>query len=414
MSLPPRAKPADFSVATANSPTRMAALLAPMSPSKCLRRVLVGSAATFLALVGTGLPTLAQKTAVKPDHVLWRNQRGQMNTVVGAVSENSLTNVVVDTGTSTRKLDTLAVERVEFGDVPASYSDAQTYLARGDIENAAASFTLAAGDASARPIVRAHARLSAAQAWLKRGANDRSALDKAKKDCELFLSEFATSRDVPEARLLLGRLQRLSGDAAGAASTYSALYKEGTSGTAGYPPRLSFQAGLDAGEAFLAQKDAPKARELYLGLDAALGTALAALADNDPLRPLFTSIQSEARLGEGYCLLASGSLSQAKTFFQGQISAAEKQAARRFGARLGLGEALLAEGSARAAQLEFAQVSAIDHTDQDRTARALVGLAESALALNAKNDAKLWLEAVRSQHGDTPAALRAQELLQKL
>ncbi|MEQ1894718.1 MAG: hypothetical protein ABL998_19420, partial [Planctomycetota bacterium] len=138
------------------------------------------------------------------------------------------------------------------------------------------------------------------------------------------------------------------------------------------------------------------------------------LADNDPLRPLFTSIQSEARLGEGYCLLASGSLSQAKTFFQGQISAAEKQAARRFGARLGLGEALLAEGSARAAQLEFAQVSAIDHTDQDRTARALVGLAESALALNAKNDAKLWLEAVRSQHGDTPAALRAQELLQKL
>jgi TolA-binding protein len=393
----------------------MAAFFAPMSPSNCLRRVLLGSAATFLALAGTGLPAQAQKTATaKPDHVLWRNQRGQTNTVVGTVTENSLANVAIDTGTSQRKLDALAVERVEFGDVPQSYADAETYLARGDIDNAAASFTLAAGDAAARPVVRARARLSAAQAWLRRGASDRSALDKAKKDCEQFLAEFAGNREAPEARLLLGRLQRLSGDSKTAAETYLALYKEVAAGTPGYPPRLSFQAGLRTGEAYLATKDAAKARELFLGLDAALGAALAALGDNDPLRPLFTSLQSEARLGEGYCLLASGSLSQAKTFFQSQVTAAEKQAARRFGARLGLGEALLAEGNARAAELEFAQVSAIDHTDQDRTARALVGLAESALALNARNDAKLWLETVRTQHGDTPAALRAQELLQKL
>jgi TolA-binding protein len=392
----------------------MAAFFAPMSPWKSLGRALVGSTATVLALAFAGAPSEAQKAPSKPDHVLWKNQRGQSNTVVGTVSENSLTHVVIDTTSTQRKLDALTVERVEFGDVPQSYADAQTYLTRGDIENAAAMFSLAAGDAAARTVVRAHARLSAAQAWLRRGASDRSALDKAKKDCEQFLAEFGTNRDAPEARLLLGRLQRLSGDVASAAQTYQALYGEAAAGTAGYPARISFQAGLRAGEALLAGKDAAKARELFLGLDAALGTALPALADNDPLRPLFTSLQSEARLGEGYCLLASGSLSQAKTFFQSQITAAEKQPARLFGARLGLGEALLAEGSARAAQLEFAQVSAIDHTDQDRTARALVGLAESALALSAKADAKLWLETVRTQHADTPAALKAQELLQKL
>lgn len=404
----------DFPVASRSTPTRMAALLAPMRPSKSLRRTVLGTSATLLALVSLAVSGTAQKGGGKPDHVLWRNQRGQSNTVVGTVTENSLANVVVDTASSQRKLDALAIERVEFGEVPQSYADAQTYLARGDIENAAAKFTLAAGDAGARPVVRAHARLAAAQAWLKRGASDRSALDKAKQECEQFLSEFATNREVPEARLLLGRLQRLSGKAAEAAATYEGLYKEAASGTAGYPARISYQAGLRAAEAYLAAKEVPKARELYLGLDAALGGALANLGDGDPLRPLLTSIQSEARLGEGYCLLAAGTLSQAKTFFQGQISSAEKQAARLFGARLGLGEALLAEGNARAAQLEFAQVSAIDHTDQDRTARALVGLAESAIALNAKPDAKLWLETVRTQHGDTPAALKAQELLQKL
>jgi len=414
MNRPARRNPADFSVASGRTPTRMAAFFASMRPSKSLLESVLGTSASLLACGLLVTTASAQKAGAQPDHVLWRNARGQSNTVVGVVAENSLTNVVIDTPSSQRKLDALVVERVDFGDVPASYSDAQTYLARGDIENAAAMFTLAAGEASARPVVRAQARLSAAQAWLRRGASDRGALDKAKQECEQFLSEFASNRNVPEARLLLGRLQRLAGDASASAATYEGLYKEAAAGTAGYPARISFQAGLRAAEAHLAAKDVAKARELYLGLDAALGNALANLSEADALRPLYASIQSEARLGEGYCLLAAGTLSQAKTFFQGQISSAEKQAARLFGARLGLGEALLAEGNARAAQLEFAQVSAIDHTDQDRTARALVGLAESALALNAKNDAKLWLDAVRTQHGDTPAALKAQELLQKL
>ena len=99
MSLATRSKPADFSVATANSPTRMAAFFAPMSPWIRLRRVLVGSAATFVALAGTGLPVLAQKATTKPDHVLWRNQRGQSNTVVGTVTDRDLAiRVLADLG----------------------------------------------------------------------------------------------------------------------------------------------------------------------------------------------------------------------------------------------------------------------------------------------------------------------------
>ncbi len=351
-----------------------------------------------------------------PDRVLWRNARGQVNTLTGKVTANSLTEVVIETGSSQRKLAALEVERVVFGDAPQSYHDAEAYLARGDLENAAAKFSLAASDAAARPLVRARARLGAAQAWLGRGALDAAGFAGARKECEQFLAEHPENRDVPQVKLLLGRARRLSGDAAGAAETYAALYREGTGpqAAAGFPLTLSFRAGLAAADAYLAAGDTAKARELYLGLDGVLAAALAGLETNDPRRAPLTAVQAEARLGEGYCLLAAGSLSQAKTFFQGQLSGADGSPPRRFGAQLGLGEVLLAEGNSRAAQIEFAQVSAIDHTDRDRVARALVGLARAALVLSARDDAKLLLDTVRTQYGDTPAVLQATELLQTL
>jgi thioredoxin-like negative regulator of GroEL len=391
----------------------------PMTAPTTLRRPRVRSAAARLALSGLlalGAAGSSSAQSAQPDHVLWRNAKGAVNTVVGTVSENSLTQVVIDTGSAQRKLDALAVERIDFGAVPQAYADAVTYLARGDAENAAAKFTLAASDAEARPVVRARARLAAAEAWLRRAAIDRAAVESAARECELFLSEHPENRDVPRARLLLGRVQRLAGEPAKAAETCEALYREasGATATPGYPQSISFQAGLLAADAQLAEKNAAKARELYLALDGALGTALASLPETDPLRSVYTELQSEARLGEGFCLIASGSLAQAKTFFQGQLSGAEGNAVRRFGAHLGLGEVLLAEGNARAAQLEFAQVSALDHTNEQRAARALLGLAESALALGAKNDAKTWLEALQAQHGDTPAVLKAQELQKTL
>jgi TolA-binding protein len=372
--------------------------------------------ASRLAAAGASLLLLCSVAAAqaRPDHVLWRNARGQVNTVVGKVTENSLTEVVVDTGSSQRKLDGTAVELVEFGDVPQAVTDARAYFERGDFENAAAKYALAAGDGSARAVVRAHARLSAAESWLKHGRGNESALESARKDCELFLSEHPTNRAAPQARLLLGRILRLSGDGPKAAETYAALFREAAAATPGYPPLVCFRAGLGAGEAYLLVKDAAKARETYLALESAIGTALANLPDGDPLRVEFAAVQSEARLGEGFCLMAAGSLAQAKTFFQGQASGAESNPVKRFGAQLGLGEVLLAEGNARAAQVEFAQVSAIDHTSKDRSARALVGLAESALKLQAKADAKAWLDAVRTQYGDTPAALKAHELAKNL
>jgi len=370
----------------------------------------------LLALVGLGNPALAAQR----DQVLYRNAAGQAKTETGTVVENSLAKVRLDIGSRERDFDTASVDRVVFGDVPPAFAEGVAYFDRGDYENAAKQYQLAAGDAAARDVVKAAARLRAAESWMKRGASDASAFAQAKSEAEVFLADSPNNRDVPHARALLGRATWLGGDPAGAAEVFRALYQEaqGAEPTPGYSYPICYQSGVFAAQAFLATGDGATARALYNELSGALATLLASLDENDPSRGFLIGLQAKAQLGEGFCLLADGQNAQARTFFQGQLSAAGKaNAAQRFGAQLGLAEALLADGNARQAEIEFAQVSAIDYTDRDNVARALVGLAECALQLSdadGRQQAKVWLQTVRDQYGDTPAVLRAQELSQTL
>jgi len=367
------------------------------------------------ALLGaTATPLGAQS---RPDQVLWTNARGRTVTDSGTITTNSLEKVVIERSRGDRSIDSVNVQRVVFGDVPPSFLEGTAYFDRRQFAEAAKAFQLAAGDASARDIVKARARLSAAEAHLQHGAQDPSAFGLARAEAETFLGDYADNRELPEVRLLLGRAQRLSGDAAGAAKTYDELFGEAAAGTVGYSKKICFRAGIGAAEAYIAAGDADKARSLYGTLESAITAGLADLDERSPDRREFLLLQNQARLGEGFCLLAKGSTSQAKTFFTGRLDGANGNAPLRHGARLGLAEALLAEGKVREAQIQFAQVSAIDHTDRDRVARALVGLAQCSLKLSDKNanqKAKRSLETVRDHYGDTPSVLQAQVLLQTL
>ena len=218
-------------------------------------------------------------------------------------------------------------------------------------------------------------------------------------------------------RALEGRAALLGGDHAAAAEVYRGVFKELESGTTGYTPEISLDAGIEAAEAFLAAGQVDDARQIFSAVEVAVPNALAALDEDDPARQVLASVQAQARLGDGFCQLASGSVGAAKTFFEGQLRDADDNAALRFGARLGYAEALLAEGSHREARVEFAQVSALDFTDRDRVARALVGLAECAVAIddtNARSRAKEWVRTVQEHYGDTPAVSKAQELAKLL
>ena len=360
--------------------------------------------------------------STKPDQVMAKNRRtGAVAPISGVVERDGLEEVVVVVGDRNRNVASNLVVRVVYGDVPPAYREGLLYFDRGDFENAAAKYQLAAEDASAREVVQADARLRGAQALMRVGAADLTAFGRAAAEAATFLADHPTNRQVPKARSLQARATHLSGDAAGAAGLYRLILREAETDTLapGYTWFDSLQAGLRAADAFLEAADTAAAREAYAAVESGLNRALGALDPDSPERVRLAALQAEARLGEGMVLLAGGNASQALTFFRGQLASAgtDSAPALRFGARLGLGEALLATGEVREAQIELATVSAIDHTDRDRAARALVGLAKCALETpdgDARVNARLWLETVTGQYGDTPAVRAAHEMLQTL
>jgi len=393
--------------------------LPPPPPAARGRRPSRPRPALALGLVlALGAPVAAQD--VRPDQVLWINPKGSLSTTAGTVLENALSGVkLTTTDGGNRSFDAGVVQRVTFGDVPQTYADGTTYDERGEHAQAAASFRLAATEADARDVVKAAARLKAARALLLAGATDSSALGQARTEVERFLQDYPQNREVPAAEFLHARVTHLGEDPAAAAEIYAALYAKGAgdSPTEGYPLALSFRAGLEAVDCFLAAGSVDDARQLGTAVEAALPVALSALADTDPARPELVRLQAKARLAEGFALLAAGDSGGAKTFFESQLRAAsQSETSLRFGARLGLAEALLAAGNARQAEIEFAQVSAMDPTDRDRVARALVGLAECALVLadaSAKSDGRVWLDTVLERYADTPSLPRAKDLLER-
>ncbi|HED65637.1 MAG TPA: tetratricopeptide repeat protein [Planctomycetes bacterium] len=407
-----------FRVVGSCAPARMAARLLQMAhPTRTpFQRRLPRTGALAAALLLCSIPVAAQGQL---DQVSYRDSNGRARTWHGTVTENSLERTVIEARGRTRNVESERVDLVYFGDVPESYREARSYLDRGDFENAAARFQVAAGESEARDVVRASARFLAGKTQMRAGANDPSAFQKAIAQFDTFLTDFPNDREVPEARSLRARAMRLTGDPAGAAQAYRELYQEGVSDspTKGYPLLLCAKAGIAAAECLIEAGDPSGASALYNEISAALTSHLAGLDDNAPSRFALGEVLAEARLGEGFSLLAQGSDSQARTFFQGQLSSAPKAGAQRYGARLGLAEALLAAGSVRDAEIEFAQVSALEPANRDRIARALLGLASCAEKLSdtkAPAQRKLWLETLTNRYGDTPSALRAQELLKSL
>ena len=360
---------------------------------------------------------------VKKDQLSVRSNRdGSLQLVAGIVSANNLDRVVVLIAGKETKIESDSVVRITWGDVPASFKDGRTYFNRGQFADSAAQFRLAAGDSSARDVIKAAARLGAAHALLRWGASDPLHFAEAGAEATKFLADFPSNRDVPEARVLQARAKWLAGQAGEAAQMYRAIYAEWkpTGATPGYNRELCFEAGLHAGRALLAMQppDTLGAREMFSSLDTVAGAALAAMNAGDPLRPILSRLQDEASLGAGYAELAGGNAKQASTFFQAKL--AEKASTSdtlRSSAAFGLGLALAVEGKLREAQIQFARVSGLEHYDRDRAAAAQVALAEITLKLadpDATPQARAWLESVALSQGDTLAALKAREMLKKL
>ncbi|MFT7484325.1 MAG: TolA-binding protein [Candidatus Paceibacteria bacterium] len=395
-----------------------------MSPPIPMQRHTHALLSTLKTLVTGGFvsallcaPTWAQ--GGRPDQVFLTDSSRQ---VTGVVTENGLINVVLDQDGKERRLDGSNVERIIWGNVSSAFREGQDYFGRGDYENAAAKFTLAASD-DERGVIQAIARRRAGESLMYLGATDPSHFDGALDQFVQFLSDYPGSRDVPSVRSLQARAMLLRGndtDLKQAGTLYRQLFEAGTGAapTPGYDRSLCALAGLDAIRTLTAAGETLGAREIAGVLTTEVNALLAAAVEDSPEQASLKTLAAEVQLSEGFVLLASEQARQAETFFNSQIAGSKDQpSALRFGAMLGLGMAQTAQAKHREASVNFATVASIDFTNRDRSALALLHLAETMIQLGDKGAtgaARLRLTALIDSFGDTPSASAARKVLETL
>lgn len=372
----------------------------------------------FAALLALLSCTLLPGTAFaqRNDQVWFVDRDGSVRQTSGVVTENSTATVRVKRGADRESTyDGDRVRRIEWGQVTTDFREGREYRDRGDHLNAARKFREAATNTDERIVVQAAARLLAAQSLLDLGATEPVRIGEALSELETFLSDFANNRDVQRARHLQAQAIWLDGRAGEAAEAFRSLFEEGSgaSPTPGFDRQLSLDAGLAAGRAFLAAGDSLRAKEIFGALDSAATTFAGQFAESSPERLAAERLATEARLGDGFVMLAAGQVAQAVPFFEARRS--QGDAAMRHAADLGLGEAYLAQNKLREAQVKFASVSALDFSDRYRAARARLKLAETHQKLADSASAALarkLLTEVVERYGDTPAAREARTLLE--
>jgi len=350
----------------------------------------------------------------RPDQIFYLDRNGNPRTQSGTITESTLDGVALEGRGST--IDAATITRVVFGDVPSAFRDAENYLARGDFENALQQFRMAADDSEARQVVRAAARLNAGRTLLRHAqfGGPATVFAEAVGEFDTFITDYPTSRLLPEARTLGARARRLNGDAQAAGELGAAVFDElSTSPDDAYTAAICFDTGLAAARSFYAAGDKAAGDALLTRMQDTLTPLLgeAELEERDRLRLISDAIS----LTEGWGMLADQRWGQAATFFSGKVRG-DTTPGLRNAARLGHAQALLGQGNTREAQIQFATVSAMA-TDRDTIAAALVGLAKSSMDLedaDTKESVRSWLTSCIEQYGDTPAAGEARGLASDL
>ena len=378
-----------------------------------------GLLALTISLVGGAAANPASAQG-RPDQIYVLDTRsGKIDMLAGVVQEHGLEKTVIVRSGKERSYDSSRIERIVWGDVLGSFREGRTYFDRGDYENAAAKFLVAATDDLRTP-VQAASRLLAAQSFLNLSMKQPDRISDAIEQARRYMDDYADGAGLPQARTMHARAKWLAGEAAEAAALFDAIFQEASAGdiTLGYKITPCLRAGLSAARAYLAAGETLPARETYLKLRQRAESGIAALEEGSKEHAELHKLSLEARAGEGFTLTAGKQGKQAITFFESQLRSAKKtDSALRYASLLGLGEAFLAENRVREAQIKFAQVSSLDHTDRDRVARALFRLAESTESLadpNSTGTVKAWLNTIVNEYGDTLWANPARKSLETM
>ncbi|MHC4515870.1 MAG: tetratricopeptide repeat protein, partial [Planctomycetota bacterium] len=233
------------------------------------------------------------------------------------------------------------VESVKWDDPPEAFAKAEVANTLKRFDDAAQLYLTAAKDEKAREVIRLEAQFLAGRACLMAAGGNKTKADAAGKVVEDYVNAAPDGFHLPEAKLILGKVKILTGDAAGAEDLMAVV--EADAGRGGWPGHWVAQAQFVKAQAQSAQGKHDDARNSYKMVVTTVGAALGQgpLHNKDLLL-----LQTEAKVMQGETFIQQKYYDDALAYFRALASSGG--AGLKAAARTGEGQILYLQGRDKA------------------------------------------------------------------
>ena len=381
-----------------NSPSR-GTLLLPMLLGICAAGLLCAEPAT------------AQKKRIK-DTILRKDSRHVRNVEVVSMKIDKVT---YKQRGKENVISASQVVSVEWDSPPEAFRKAGIATAIKRYEDAAQLYLTAAKEAK-REVIQLEARFLAGRAYLKAAGTNKTKAEAAGQAVEDYVNAAPDGFHVPEARLILGKVKIIAGDAAAAEQMMVAVEMDANKG--GWSDFWVAQAQFVKAQAQSRQGKHDDARNSYRVV---VSTASAALGQGPLNNKELLALQTEAKVMQGETYIQQKFYDDALAYFRNL--AASGGAGLRAAAKTGEGQILYLKGRDRSevpvlrqAQLALAEAAIEADTNPSTSAKALFYMGKVLQALGDKEAnglarAKSYFRSVRVSYPKTHwATLAKQEL----
>lgn len=309
------------------------------------------------------------------------------------------------------------VERVKWDDPPEAYRQAEVAESLGRFEDAAQLYLTAAKADKARDVIKLEARFLAGRAYLRTAGPSKTKAEAAGTTVEEYVAAAPDGFHLPEARIILGKVKIMVGDAGAAEDLMTTMVTDASKG--GWPNHWVAQAQFVKAQAQSAQGKHDDARNSYR---AVVSTSEAALGEGPLNNQELLALQVEAKVMQGETFIQQKYYDDALAYFR--TLAATGGAGLKAAGKAGEGQILYLKGKdkgdsrlLRQAQLALAEAAVEADTNPNTSAKALFYMGKVLQGLGDKETnglarAKSYFESVTISYPRTSWASRAKKELE--
>ena len=333
------------------------------------------------------------------------------------ITEFLITGIKGKRGSDDFELPAHLVKGVEWSELPEEFLAGQGAMNRGDFETAAQFFGAVQSD---RALLKADAEFFKIKAAIAGVGADEASAGTAASHMQDWIGGNVNHWRTPEALLLQGRAQRLSGAGAAATTTLKDLDERAIRD--GFGPVWSARAKYELALTLVSDGKMGEARTAFKSASSAANNALSTSKDD---ASELQNLKILARVGEGETYVKDKDYKKAASFFRSLAN--DPSPVLKAVAAAGEGEALFRSAEAsknvndlRKAQMILARASVLDSASGEASAKANYYLGCCLLALGAEKEgdsfkqrALRYFEIVSSSYPSTRWAGLAKAAAQK-